>query len=118
MRGGVGVHYLIDLYGCPRELLDDVDFVNTAVLATAREAMLTLIDVLTHRFIPQGVTSIALLAESHLSIHTWPEFGYAAIDVFSCGDSAEPERCSSIVFRRFHAREFFVRKLVRGRGVA
>ncbi|MFM7634024.1 MAG: adenosylmethionine decarboxylase, partial [Cyanobacteriota bacterium] len=63
----------------------------------AKRAGATLLNLITHRFEPQGVTGLALLAESHISIHTWPESGYAAVDVFTCGDHTMPERACQVL---------------------
>jgi S-adenosylmethionine decarboxylase len=63
----------------------------------------TLLNLITHRFEPQGVTGLALLAESHISIHTWPESGYAAVDVFTCGDHTMPERACQVLSEELSA---------------
>lgn len=79
-----GEHLIADLHGCAG--LDDLDLVGRALKAAVDAAGATLIDVKLHPFGPgQGITGVALLAESHMSIHTWPEHGYAAIDLFLCG---------------------------------
>lgn len=88
----VGIHCILELYDCPSSLLDDVTFVRQAMCEAAQKAGSTLLHEVCHRFEPQGVTAIALLAESHISIHTWPELGYAAVDVFTCGDTANPQQ--------------------------
>jgi S-adenosylmethionine decarboxylase len=67
------------------------------------QAGATLLNLITHHFQPQGVTGLALLAESHLSIHTWPESGYAAVDVFTCGDHTMPERACEVLCRELEA---------------
>ena len=86
----LGRHCLVELYECPRERLDDAELVLAGVREAARRARATLLEERVHRFEPHGVTAIALLAESHISVHTWPEHGYAAVDVFTCGTQTDP----------------------------
>ena len=78
-------------------LLDNEDFIKNALKEAADAAGATFLGLVSHKFDPQGVTAIALLAESHISIHTWPEQSFAAIDCFSCGDHTNPEAaCRSL----------------------
>lgn len=81
----LGTHLIIDAWGCPAELLNDLEAVRQALLEAAEAGGATLIDLCTHQFSPQGVTATATLAESHIAIHTWPEYGYFAADAFFCG---------------------------------
>ena len=92
VRSALGRHLLVDLYGCARGLLDDVDHVRRGLLAAAEEAGATVVDAHFHSFSPWGVTGTVSIQESHLSIHTWPEHLYAAVDIFTCGDSIDPWR--------------------------
>ena len=85
-------HILFTLKGCPFELLDDENNIKLLLYNATKEAKSTLLNLATHKFEPQGVTCVAMLAESHISIHTWPEKGMAVCDVLTCGDSAEPEK--------------------------
>ena len=93
----VGKHCILELYQCDAAKLDDEAFLRTAITAAAKRAGATLLNLITHRFEPQGVTGLALLAESHISIHTWPESGYAAVDVFTCGDHTMPEKACQVL---------------------
>lgn len=93
----VGKHCILELYGCDSSRLDDEAFLRDTITAAAKRAGATLLNLITHRFEPQGVTGLALLAESHISIHTWPESGYAAVDVFTCGDHTMPERACQVL---------------------
>ena len=93
----VGKHCILELYHCDAAKLDDEAFLRTAITAAAKRAGATLLNLITHRFEPQGVTGLALLAESHISIHTWPESGYAAVDVFTCGDHTMPEKACQVL---------------------
>jgi S-adenosylmethionine decarboxylase len=98
----VGTHCILELYGCSGSLLDDPDFIKQALRKTAAAAEATLLGEMVHEFEPQGVTALALLSESHISIHTWPEMEYAAVDVFTCG-SAKPEQGCNYLIEAFEA---------------
>ena len=93
----VGKHCILELYDCDSSKLDDEVFLRSAITQAAERAGATLLNLITHQFQPQGVTGLALLAESHISIHTWPEAGYAAVDVFTCGDHTMPEKACAVL---------------------
>lgn len=80
----LGQHLLIELYGCDPAVLDDLEHVQQTLLRAADMVSASVIQVVSHKFQPHGVTVVVAIAESHLSIHTWPEYGYAAVDVFTC----------------------------------
>ena len=91
MDEAVGRHCIAELYdGCP-EKLNSESFIREALTEAANRSGATLLSLISHNFTPQGVTALALLSESHLSIHTWPELGYAAVDAFTCGAHTDPE---------------------------
>jgi S-adenosylmethionine decarboxylase len=108
-----GKHCVLELYAADSFLLNDEAFVRESLVEAARVANATLLDVSTHLFEPQGVTGFVLLAESHISIHTWPELGYAAIDVYTCGISTKPEVACSYLYDRFNAKEQKLQTLLR-----
>lgn len=94
----VGLHMLLELNGCPHAVLNDEGAVLSALRDAAGAAGATWLGEVSHAFDPIGVTAIGLLAQSHISIHTWPELGFAAVDVFTCGDPAMPEAaCRSLM---------------------
>jgi len=93
----IGKHVTVDMYGCSFQHLDSLDYIKEAMLTAVQEANMSLLDFTYHKFEPQGLTALALLAESHMSIHTYPELGYAAVDVFTCGDHSRPERAVRIL---------------------
>ena len=116
VRDGVrcaGVHLIIDVYEANR--LDDIDHIETTLRRCVDAAGATLLHVHVHHFQPNGVSGVAVLAESHISIHTWPEAGYAALDVFMCG-RADPDKCVPVLREAFGARRVAVSELVRGQG--
>ncbi|MFM1900272.1 MAG: adenosylmethionine decarboxylase [Synechococcaceae bacterium WB9_4xC_028] len=109
----VGKHCILELYDCDTSKLDDEAFLRTTITTAAKRAGATLLNLITHRFEPQGVTGLALLAESHISIHTWPESGYAAIDVFTCGDHTMPERACDVLRKELKAGRHALRSFLR-----
>ncbi|ABC98790.1 spermidine synthase [Synechococcus sp. 63AY4M2] len=109
----IGIHCILELYDCPAKLLDDVSLVQQALREAARRSNSTLLGELCHPFEPQGITALALLGESHISIHTWPEAGYAAVDVFTCGRHTRPEAACEYLIQVFQARRYSLRKLPR-----
>ena len=84
-------HVLFTLYDCNSNLLNDEEYIRQLLYDTTHVMGATFINTHTHKFEPQGVTAVTLLAESHISIHTWPEDGMAVCDVFTCGETATPE---------------------------
>lgn len=86
----LGRHILVEFSGCNSEVLDDVSKIEQGMVHAAREAGATVINSSFHHFSPFGVSGVVVIQESHLAIHTWPEYGYAAVDLFTCGDSVDP----------------------------
>jgi S-adenosylmethionine decarboxylase len=109
-----GTHLIIEVI--EGEGLDDENRIQQAFRDCVDECGATLLHIHTHKFTPQGVSGVAVLAESHISVHTWPEIGYAAFDVFMCGD-AQPWRAVGILQSAFNARDVQVKELLRGEDV-
>ncbi|OGT68970.1 MAG: S-adenosylmethionine decarboxylase proenzyme [Gammaproteobacteria bacterium RIFCSPHIGHO2_12_FULL_45_9] len=86
-----GRHFLLEYWGCHAGTLDQLDVVEASMKKAALAAGATIVQSTFHRFAPQGVSGVVVVQESHLSIHTWPEYGYAAVDCFTCGDTAQEE---------------------------
>lgn len=87
----IGRHLLVEFHGCDAGILNDVHRIEALMCLAAREAGATIVASTFHPFAEQGVSGVVVVAESHLSIHTWPEYGYAAADFYTCGDCV-PER--------------------------
>ena len=102
-------HLLLELYKCDYEKLNDESFLRCAISKAAKSANATVLNIISNKFEPQGVTAIALLAESHLSIHTWPESNYSAVDIFTCGHNMKPERASTYLIEALMAKEHLLR---------
>jgi S-adenosylmethionine decarboxylase len=116
VRNGVrcaGVHLIIDLHQA--QGLDDIDLIEATLRRCVDAARATLLHIHLHHFQPNGVSGVAVLAESHISIHTWPDAGYAALDVFMCG-SASPDACVPVLREAFKAERVEVNEILRGRG--
>ena len=110
-----GVHLIIDLYEAKH--LDDIAHIEATLRRCVDASRATLLHLHLHRFQPNGVSGVAVLAESHISIHTWPYSGYAALDVFMCGD-ADPDQCVPVLREAFAAKRVEVSELCRGRDAA
>lgn len=110
----VGSHCILELFGCPGALLNDLEFIQIAVQKAAQSANTTLLKEVSYQFKPHGVTALALLSESHISIHSWPESGYMAVDVFTCGTHTKPERACQSLIEAFQASNHSLITLHRG----
>ena len=106
-------HLLLELYSCDSEKLNDESFLRCILNRAAKLANATVLNLISNKFEPQGVTAIALLAESHISIHTWPESNYSAIDIFTCGQNMLPELASLYLIEALKAEEHFLRVIDR-----
>ncbi len=117
-RGGkryAGTHLIVDLWDA--ECLDELAYVEETLRQCVAEAGATLLHIHLHHFTPNdGISGVAVLAESHISIHSWPECGYAALDIFMCGD-AKPEKAVEVLRERFKPARLAVEEHRRGRGV-
>lgn len=100
----LGTHLLVELKDCNSEVLKDLNAVQEAMVTAARQARATIVDVSFHEFNPFGISGMVVIAESHLSIHTWPEYGYAAVDIFTCGDIIKPEVAARYLIERFESK--------------
>ena len=110
----LGRHLLIELKDCNRELLNDPEFLMNFLCEIAEQIGATVVNQAFHKFSPQGVSGVVVIAESHICIHTWPEYGYAAVDVFTCGNSIEPKDAIKPVVERLEAKESSFIELKRG----
>ena len=106
-------HYLLELYKCDYEKLNDESFLRCTLTNAAKLANAKVLNLVSNKFEPQGVTAIALLAESHLSIHTWPEEQYSAVDIFTCGQNMKPNISCKYLIQALMAREHHLRVINR-----
>ena len=106
-------HFLLELYRCDFEKLNDESFLRCTLNRAAKLSKATVLNLISNKFEPQGVTAIALLAESHMSIHTWPESNYSAVDIFTCGQNMMPELASHYLIETLKAEEHILRVIER-----
>ena len=106
-------HILFTLKNCSASLLDDESYIREMLINSATLAQSTLLDLGSHKFEPQGVTAVAMLSESHISIHTWPELGMAVCDVFTCGDHTNPRSGATYMYEALDATDLVSNEFVR-----
>ena len=86
----LGRHIIVEYYDCAPEIMNDVVLIQESMEGAAEIAGATIINSTFHHFSPYGVSGVVVIEESHLAIHTWPEFGYASVDIFTCGEAVDP----------------------------
>lgn len=108
-----GRHLILDLYGCDPDILDDYGELQQLLEASLVMAKANILRIIGEKFQPQGVTLLALLAESHASIHTWPQLNYAAIDLYTCGDTTQTAKAAEFLKIKLKASKTEEKELVR-----
>ena len=106
-----------DLYECASAELDNIDWVGATMTEAARIAGATIVDVVFHKFSPWGISGVVVISESHLAIHIWPEQSYAAVDVFTCGNSVDLDRAVRHLVEAFKAGRSNSHRIVRGKDI-
>jgi len=110
----LGSHLLVELRDCNPAALQSLEKVRSAMVSAAEAASATIVDVSFHEFSPFGISGMVIIAESHLSIHTWPEYGYAAVDIFTCGDLIKPSEAAVYLIEQFESKTPSVVEMKRG----
>ena len=110
----LGRHLLLELNNCNREVLNDLDFLRDCLCDTAEQIGATVVKEAFYQFTPHGISGVVIIAESHLFIHTWPEYGYAAVDIFTCGDSIEPREAIDLMVEKLEAKDSSFTEVKRG----
>lgn len=110
---GNGRHLILDLYDCDPGILDDYEELQRLLETSLVMANATILRIIGEKFKPQGVTLLALLAESHASVHTWPEIEYCAIDLYTCGDTTQTHRAAEFLKKKLKAKTTEQKELVR-----
>ncbi len=110
----LGRHLLLELKDCDRGLLNDLDALKQLLRTAAEDCGAEILGDSFHRFSPQGVSGVVVIAESHLFIHTWPEHGYAAVDIFTCGTRVKPEVAAEILIKKLGSQNHVVIEMQRG----
>jgi S-adenosylmethionine decarboxylase len=111
-----GRHVAVDTWGVQFDLLNDAEFLKKEMIEAAEVSGATVLSVQSKQFSPQGATVLVLLSESHLSIHTYPERGFAALDCYTCGDHVDPQVAIDYLVSVLKPEKTYAKKLVRGTG--
>ena len=110
----LGVHLLVELQLCESSKLNSVSFIKQSMLKAAEISGATILNSIFQESPSQGVLGIVIVSESHLSIHTWPEYRYAAVDIFTCGQKADPWKASEYIESSLEAKSVKITDFVRG----
>ncbi len=110
----LGRHLLLELKDCDKEVLNDLDFLKECLREAAIQCGATVVGESFYHFSPYGVSGVVNIAESHISIHTWPEYSYAAVDIFTCGDTVKPEEAAKLVIQQLQSKNHSAMELRRG----
>ena len=119
-RGGVGEmltigkHIIVELSNCDPNIINNLGEVKKILIEASLIANAEIKELAFHRFSPQGVSGVVVIAESHISVHTWPEYGYVALDIYTCGDKADPLKACSYIAETFKAENIFATEIERG----
>lgn len=112
----LGRHVILDLWNCNREHLNKIEFIKTLFVEAALKAGADIKEVCFHKFSPQGVSGVVIIAESHLTIHSFPEHGYASIDIYTCGEKVDPNISADHIAENLQAKKIEKIELPRGNG--
>lgn len=110
----LGKHIIVELSGCDQNSINDLEDVQEKMIEAAKQANATIIKSVFHKFSPLGVSGVVVISESHLSIHTWPELGYAAIDIYTCGTNTKPFKACYFLAKKFKAKKIKATFILRG----
>lgn len=110
----LGKQYIIELQGCNAEKLDNPDYIGKIMTQAALEAKATIVQQFFHQFSPYGVSGTIVIAESHINIHTWPEHQYAAVDMFTCGETLDADKAISYLVSSLEATSYNTSMINRG----
>lgn len=110
----LGTQLLAEIWECDSRALDDVDGLREIMVKATEATGATILNVMFHEFEPQGVSGVVVISESHLTIHTWPEMAYAAVDIFTCGEMVHPWEALEYLVKSLNAEEMHVIEIKRG----
>lgn len=109
-----GRHLLVEMWDCNREILNNAEKITQLMCDAANDAGATVVKSICHEFNPPGITAVAILSESHISVHTWPVEGYVAVDIFTCGTVADPQLAIKVLLEGFEPKEHTSVEIKRG----
>lgn len=110
----LGKHLIVELYDCNNKILNDVREVERVMVDAAKKARAHIVDVIFHSYNPQGVSGVVVIAESHLAIHTWPEYAFASVDIYTCGEEIDPWVACEYIESKLKARNSTTLEMKRG----
>lgn len=110
----LGRHFLIELHDCNYDLINDISKIQEILTESAKRANATIIKPFFHKFSPQGISGVIIIAESHITIHTWPEYGYCAIDLFTCSAKMKTDESIKYLIKELEAGEVHTWEIKRG----
>lgn len=110
----LGRQILVEFYDCDSDKINDVEFIESSFLAATKASKATVISHNFHKFSPYGVSGVVVIAESHVSIHSWPEYNYAAVDIFTCGDTIDPWVIQEYLKEAFNSKNISSMEMKRG----
>ncbi len=110
----LGTQLAVELFDCDENLLNDNNLLERSLIEAATNAGATVVDSVFHQFNPYGISGAVIIAESHVAIHTWPEYRYAALDIFTCGNEADPDTIAGEVKAVLRAERMEVSRILRG----
>ena len=114
MEKFLGKHILAEFWDCDVDFLSDKEKIESAMLEAAKNAKVTIVEKCFHTFSPYGVSGVVVIAESHLAIHTWPEYKYAAVDFFTCSHNCNTEAAINFLKQKFNAKNVSSQMIKRG----
>ncbi|MFH1784350.1 MAG: adenosylmethionine decarboxylase [bacterium] len=110
----LGRQLLVELYDCDRNMINDAQKIESIMTKSAVDMGATIVSVSFHTFNPHGVSGVVVIAESHLAIHTWPEYGFASIDIYTCGDTVDPWKACDDISTKLKAKHVSALEMKRG----
>jgi len=110
-----GYHLIAELHGCPKELLEKADKLKEILMSSAKDAGFDIVNEAFYQFDPIGATGVVVLSASHISAHTWPEFNYVALDIYSCGWAEKAKKALDLCLKRFKSNKFEIKEVLRFR---
>ena len=110
----LGRHLLVEYYNCDPKILMDVERIEDILVGAAKRARAHVVDVVFHTFNPHGISGVVVIEESHLAIHTWPEHGFASVDIYTCGTSVNPWHSYKFLFKELKAKYSTAMEIKRG----
>lgn len=114
MDNYLGKHILIEFWECEKSTLDDVKIVENIMIYAAQKAKVTVVEKCFHKFSPYGISGVVVIAESHLAIHTWPEYNYAAVDFFTCNKNCNTDVAIEYLKEKFQSKNYKMQTIKRG----